>query len=76
MPELSTPFLSISFTKAIENTLGEFNRKMSGKGVFSINNHTLLLVYRISIIRFDTLTIRLDLIDKVKMSIYRFVDYR
>ena len=48
---------------------------MSGKSVSFINNHTPLLGYRISIISIRYLTIRFDLIDKVKMSIYRFVGY-
>ena len=63
--------------KAIENTsifsftLHWFNRKMSGKSVFFIHNHTPLLGYRILIISIRYPTIRFDLIDKVKMSIYR-----
>ena len=47
---------------------------MSGKSVFSINNHMPLLGYRnnrILIISIQYPTIRFDLIDKVKMSIYR-----
>ena len=49
---------------------------MSAKSAFCINNHTPLLGYRISIIPIRYPTIRFDLIDKLKMSIYRFVDYR
>ena len=41
------------------------------KSVFLINNHTPLLGYRISIISIRYPTIQFDLIDKVKMSIYR-----
>ena len=49
---------------------------MSGKSVLFINNHTPFLGYRISIISIQYPTIRFDLIDKLKKSIYRFVDYR
>ena len=44
MPYENTSIFSQSFT------LPWFNRKMSGKSVFFINNHTPLLGYRISII--------------------------
>ena len=49
---------------------------MSGKSVFFINNQTQLLGYRISIISIRYPTIRFVLIVKVKISIYRFFDYR
>ena len=43
---------------------------MSGKSVFFINNHTILLGYRISIISIQYPTIQFNLIDKVKMSTF------
>ena len=43
---------------------------MPGKSLFFINNHMPFLGYRISIISIRYPTIRFDLIDKVKMSIY------
>ena len=44
---------------------------MPEKSVFFINNHTPLLGYKIAIISIRYPTILFDLIDKVKMSIYR-----
>ena len=44
---------------------------MSRKSVFFINNHTAFLGYKILIISIRYQTIRFDLIDKLKMLIYR-----
>ena len=82
MPELSTPFLPISLTKAIENTYlvrvslcVSLTGKCLGKVYFFINNHMPLLGYRISIILIQYPTICFDLIDKVKMLIFnRFIN--
>ena len=49
---------------------------MSGKSVFFINNYTWFWGYKILIISIRYPTIRFDLINKLKMSIYGFVDYR